>query len=518
MATEQVRIDLVADDKASKKIDDVSDAARDLEKLSPEVEVTADTDQAERGIEQVADDARALSRADTELIIRAKIDAAKAELATLRAELDQTSEKAQTTARDMDRIGGDPGGGIRTRGNAIADLTGPLGEASGAASDFAGVFDGIGDIAEDVASKIGLSQGATQLVSQAVGGLGIAVAGAAAIWSIFNQRAQKARQEAEKVAKASRDISDALEAGEFADAAAKIEESFGGLRREAEKAGISSEDFAKFITGLSDEIPGTADRLGELTAAADAYEAAARGAGDSQALANTEAVNAAANYENLLFKLNDARDAFIETNGEADRNKAAMDGMAEGMRDASDATDRAARAQENIERKIKRTDDALSKLRDGLNFEQALLNFETAMNNAMTDAEGQVGATAEEVLALKESILDLGETAKTNPAIIASQIEAVDSGDLEAVRTNVQSYYERNPIPLATRLTVPRGVATGSGTGGIVVPNSMPLPDGGAPSVTNVYQTLPRGWRGDPLADAERAARRSGGLYRRSRR
>ena len=114
MADEQIRIDIEAEDKASKVLTDVADDAEALEKLTPEIEVTADVDQATKGIESVSDDARALSRQDTEILLRAKIDDAKAALKDLRDDLDRTGDKARRTSDDMDRLGGD--GGIKTRG------------------------------------------------------------------------------------------------------------------------------------------------------------------------------------------------------------------------------------------------------------------------------------------------------------------------------------------------------------------------------------------------------------------
>ena len=51
--SEQIRIDLTAQDNASRVIDKVADAAEDLEKLDPEVEVTADASRAEADVESL---------------------------------------------------------------------------------------------------------------------------------------------------------------------------------------------------------------------------------------------------------------------------------------------------------------------------------------------------------------------------------------------------------------------------------------------------------------------------------
>ena len=65
MADEQIRIDIEAEDSASKVLEQVADDAAELEKLTPEITVSADTDAATRGIEDVTDAAQTLSRQDT---------------------------------------------------------------------------------------------------------------------------------------------------------------------------------------------------------------------------------------------------------------------------------------------------------------------------------------------------------------------------------------------------------------------------------------------------------------------
>src|SRR6185436_7878852 len=118
-----MEVDVTLNDRASSGLDDIADAAERVEKLEPELEVTADTDTAERDIKQVSEQAAALSRQDVEVQLRAQIDDLKAQTRRAQDELKGVAEQADDTNRHLDRMGGE--GGLSTRGQAIADLTGP---------------------------------------------------------------------------------------------------------------------------------------------------------------------------------------------------------------------------------------------------------------------------------------------------------------------------------------------------------------------------------------------------------
>ena len=505
--TEQVRTDLVTTGaaKAAGEIDKVADAAERLEKLDPEVEVTADTSQAARAVEALDDDAAALARRDTELILKARADAARAELKQLDDQLQTTARQADDTNQHLDRVTGGGGGGLR--GNAIADLTGPLGEASTAASDFAGVFDGIGDAAEAAAGKIGLSQTATAALSTVVGGLGVAVAAGAAAWSYFQERQKKAREEQAKVIDGQRKLNDAIREGDRLAAATSFTKLYADQETAARKAGIATEDWVNFVKGASDELPGFEANMKAATDAAANHTVTVAGTA-------AEVDRTTRQWLALRDTLEDGRAKYAETNGvikDQDRN---LDQVADALVGAKRETDNLRSAQDKLKGESQNLVTELDKIRGALDIEQASLNFQSAMAEAM-DVSDDVGPTQDQILAVKNSILDLGTTAGTNPAVIKSQIDMVDSKDLYEVLWNVNAYYAKNPAQIKTELIPPTN-RTFSGQGGTAMPAMAAT--GGGVAVVNVTQHVPRGYRGDVLADARAAARRSGGLYQRSRR
>lgn len=538
--TEQVRIDLVAKDDASKVIDKVADKAEDLEKLSPEIEITADGDAAAAGIREVADAAEALSKRDAEIVLRARIDAAKGDLKALRDDLDQTSDQARRTDADLQKVGGGDTGGLKTRGNAIADLTGPLGEASGAASDFAGVFDGLGDIVEDAAGKMGASAAQAAQISGAVGGIGIAVAGAAALWSLYTSRQEAARKKQEELIAGQRNLNEALREGNIAQSAKLITETYADAYTAAKKFGASAQDVTNFLIDQSQTLPGVTDRMAELksitegnTAATDAQRVAAFSQLEvlgvqAQKIYDQRAAYLAANdsiaaQDALLREVGATLDvagvAAQDATGKWTAFKGATFEAGKAAANTAAEIDGVTKAQQRLRDENDRTAANIDRLRGKLDMEQQLNTFRDQWWAIMAKLKDGVTPTVDEVIALKRSIVDVGETAGATDVELEATLKQVDQGDMNAVALGVTSYYNRNPVVITSQLKlpplVPRGNA-GQGGGSSAGPTMVPVAPGASTVIVN--QSIPRGYRGDVLGDAERAARRSGGLYRRSRR
>ncbi len=510
---EQIRIDLTAEDDASKVIDKVADAAADLEKQSPEIDITA-TDQASATIDAVAAEASALSKQDAEVVLRAKVDAAKADLKALRADLEQTADKAGDTQRALDRVGGDGGDGLKTRGNAIADLTGPLGSASSAASDFAGVFDGLGDIAEDAASKFGLSQKAAGLVSSAIGGLGVAVAVGAAAWTYFADQTRKAREQAEKLVTVQKELRELIADRKWTDAAAKLTENYSKAYDAARKLGVSATDITKYLTGQADELPGVKARWDDLSDAQKENYAQIQVARGQYIIANGTLSEQDAILQAVATTLSGVTKATDDATLAAMRGTRATGDMAASTEDLTDASLDAESAQGRVARAIDTTSQKLDNIRGKLDMEQAMLNFNTKFMEAMEKAGTDAGLTAQDILDLKLAILDVADYANLNPVQVESLLKAIDEGQIAGVRALAEQAYLRNPVLIKTVLRPPTFLGNRpEETVGITQTAA-----GGGGETVNVYQTIPRGYHGDVLADARKAARRSGRLYQRTRR
>lgn len=504
--SEQVNIDLTATDKASKVIGDVADDVKALEKSDVDIPITADADQAQREIDAVGDDVRALSRVDADIVLRAKVDAARADLATLQAELRQTGDRADDTARQLDRVGGGGTDGIKTRGNAIADLTGPLGDASGAASDFAGVFDGLGDIAEDVAGKLGASTSTAAAVSSALGGLGIAVAAGAALWSYWSGKQKEAAERAEKTRDAAVKLNEALRAGNVEQFADQLVAQFGDVFDAARKAGLSVGEVTDYITGQTDVMP-------SLNAQLDAYKTKLQEqyqATGQQSDATREQYNELVSLQQAIY---DAQAAYDAGSISADEYQAIVDEVTGTVRRNTAATDESSEAIGRNKSKLDSLRQGLDNIRNGLDMQQALLTFQSAVDEAMATVGSGAELTAEDVLGIKQSILDVATAAKATPIEVKAAMDKIDQGDLAGAKADAEAWFQRHPVNITAAIR-PTSTGTGPGGGG-GVPLGLAAPVPATTSVINVTQYLPRGFRGDALTSARHAARRSGGLYQR---
>ena len=529
MADKQVRIDLIANDKASRVIEDVADEAKDLEQLEPEVEVTADVDKAERDIEEIGDDLAELKRRDTEIELTGKISNLKAQLEDAEGALKKVRDQAEVTERAVDDIG--QAQGPRLAGNTVADLTGPLGEASGMASDVGGVFDGLGDSAEAAWIKMGGSEQGAAKVASALGGLGFVVSGAIAAWSLYTAAQEKARRKAQELEDAIRDIRSAIQEGDYETGAEKIMEEFPDAIDAARTLGVSFGDLARYITGTKDEL----DALSLEDAIAD-YQA--------QGMSLDEATEAAKRHVEVTQEersaIEAAREQYRLSSGDIGREEQAVRQMADGMALAAGNTEDMADAAERSKTRVDNLKNAMDKLKGSLTFERAMHQFNQTFDTAMAEARSDSGLTYDSILDMKDAIFEVAEYAGLTPVEVQTLLDEVEQGDLESVKNKVNGYYQQNPagidttveapsqaeanaaiIRLRQRLNAAWASSGGRGTAPIYGPSSMPPVNGGGPTptpVVNVTQHVPRGYRGDLLTDARVAARRSGGLYQRNRR
>jgi type II secretory pathway pseudopilin PulG len=441
---EQIRIDITAEDDASKVLEDVADDAAELEKLSPEIDVSADTDAATAGIRDVVDAAQTLSKQDTEIVLRARIDDAKGQLKDLRSDLEQTGDKAEDTARRLDKVGGDTGGGIQSRGNAIADLTGPLGEASSAASDFAGVMDGLGDLVGDAASKMGASAETVGRISSAMGVAGIAIAAGATAWSLFSAQQRKAKEEAQKLLETQRKLTDAIRDGNREVAATSFREIYPEADRAVGKLGVGIRAVTEYITGQKDEVAGLAERLAVLRERYDDGTTAGQ-------LARLE-------LDQISASLIDARQRYNDTNGEIGHAVTVTEQYARALGVTTDEIDKGTdatadntdevetntTAQEKLQRKLELTRQGFEKIRGVLDMDTAAANFRTVMEDALFWVRHGADLTDEHIRDIKGAILDVAEYAGYTPIEVRSLLERIDNGDVDAVVREVNHRLESN--------------------------------------------------------------------------
>lgn len=143
------------------------------------------------------------------------------------------------------------GTGSRVGVQGIADLAGPMGDASSQASTMGQSVEGMASIVEGLAGRMGASEEMIGKLGGALGGIGVAVALGAAAWSIFSKNAEAAAKEAEKM----KTIQESFAKGDFSKAADDLAESYGTLYDRAMKiAGIPAGDITGAIAGDPDAI------------------------------------------------------------------------------------------------------------------------------------------------------------------------------------------------------------------------------------------------------------------------
>ena len=149
---------------------------------------------------------------------------------------------------------------------------------------------------------------------------------------------------------------------------------------------------------------------------------------------------------------------------------------------------------------------------------RAIEDFQSAMIEAQKAIHDSSADTVVDIRGVEDAIVSAGEAAKVNPIDIQTAIQKADQGDIDgAFLFMQQKINEKGPLtlPVTLHATIPKLTIAGrDGTQMVieVTPGSVGAPPA-APvaGTTNVY--LPRGYRGDVVAQATGAARRNGRRY-----
>ena len=440
MASEPINIPIKTtyDDGGAK------DALADVEKLDqaePEIEVTADTKGAVSDIEQVEGVAQdLLDRNPWVAEMLADTGAAKADLESLQGKLIETGDKSEDAKRKLDKIGGSEG--PRLAGNQVADLTGPLGDASGAASNLGGVFDGLADITEKVAGKVGLD---AAKMAGAVSGIGFAVAAGAAAWTLFRQKQAEAKKKAEEHLKVQTALIDAIKDGNKAVAAAKFEELYGDVIDKGTRAGLSINEVVDAITGSGDAAAEGKAKIKDLDASiADLttqYEAL-----HSKTQASGEAAGAEEKkIGELLVKRREERDALVEATGmysdlteEQQTNIDKQDAIQGALFNTTSELNDAATAADAAKQKTDNLSAAYDTLKGHLDIKRTMEDFETDVTTAMNNIALGIPPTRDEIRTIEDTIVEVGDYADLNPIEVESLLQAANNGDMFTVLNTMQ--------------------------------------------------------------------------------
>lgn len=152
-------------------------------------------------------------------------------------------DKVDTSARKA-------GDGAKVGVSGISDLTGPLGNASGAAGELGQSMEAVSGIAESMAAKMGLSEEATGKLTAVLGGAATAVAIGAAAWSLYKDEQARVKKGLDETRDALGKVYDKLREGDaqaaaetFVDTMGEKIEGFKGLIGDVSKADIAGAIF-----------------------------------------------------------------------------------------------------------------------------------------------------------------------------------------------------------------------------------------------------------------------------------
>jgi len=487
----QVDVELTGAAKTVGGLEDVADAAAHVEDHDA-VTVTADAEvgDARRGLDDVATAVDDLDGTDATITARLT-NQTSGPLADIFGDLDKLSTRAKEAGDKLDAVGSPDRGKFSAKGQAISDLTGPLGDVSGTASDVAGVFDGLGDTLEGLGAKMGVS---TEAIMGSLGAIGFGVTAAITAWSYFRQKQDEAQAALKKTADEQRKLADLLREAKYGEAAQSLVDTYGKVYDAAHKAGIGVEEVTNFLAGYTDDLPTATAHIQDIAKAQHDH-------------GETTATLIAA-YSQLIDPVLSARDGIDKANDsiktQDDRTKDATEALQAHATSAGVAAD----AQQRLKDKTERLGTAFDTLSGKVDLDAEFHQFEASMDTAMTNTQNGIAITVADVDGYKRDLVDLARTAGANPVDVQSTLKKLDAGDYAAVKSDAERYYQNNPVAVAARLQLARNIAVPPGVIGASLGAT-------AAPVVNVTQYLPRGWRGDALGDARRQARRAGGLYQR---
>jgi len=506
----------------SKGADEALKDADKVEDLEPEIEFTGDASQVQGAADDATSAAEELTGREWIADFKADTSQMRSELEQAQAKLKETGEKADDTKKHLDKIGDT--GGPRLAGNQVSDLTGPLGDASGAASDFGGVFDGLADIGEKVAGSVGLD--AAKMAS-AISGIGFAVAAAAAVWTIFKQKQEEAKKKAAEHLKIQEDLNDALKKGEFDKAAEKWIELYGDIIDKGHKAGLSTDELVDGIANSGNaaetanrKLEENAKQIDEIRDAYDKLHAVTQAQGAVPSAEEKQLATQLQQLKDGTQGLIDYRDQYAELTQKQKDSQAIQDAVQGALDNTATSLDGVAKSAKEAKDKNDELTKALDAMSGMLDIQRAAEDFDTDINQAMANTLMGVGNTREEIRGIEDDVLAAAEFTKQNPVVIAQTLAKVQAGDLQGAKADVDGWYRNNPAKMTVDLVVGQAAIDAARRGVQQQLANTKVTVGGwsvaapaAPSQT-VNVNLPRGARHGDIARAMgMSTRRNGRRY-----
>jgi len=569
MADEQVRIDVVADDHASKPIDAIAKKVDALEQ-PVEIPVGADTADAERDVKGLLSKVEGLARDPANILLASNAAQIAVQIADLLGDLDRldaADPMVEVKSQQINALTGD-----------LDQVEAKLREINGTDVDIdtSKAKKGIDDVAKSADSSKSVLANMVGNATQDLGALGGVAGSAGVAIGQMGEYMADAKADGDKFgtilknfagvagpialiglttkligdhfAKLAADTKfNADQAKRFAASLADGADEAAVLRKELEETGdlkfkvqIEGPDIDVDAAGAIARAGLNLEQFAELGKLSkegfDAWADGAERAGVSEKDLATISLALAASYQQqaaareiaannatlLGDKTMSERDAVLAA---TEAQKANTDALNKGARAAQQTADDAAGLERSTMLAKRAADDmaaAWDALTGKLDAEQAIANIGSdfddmrakgaeawdATAKGADDAQAKQDDYAASVRSSKQDVVDLGKQIGLSIPDVKRMLLAIDDGDIDRVEQELRILTRNRTMNLSI-------ITTG---GQPYVPR---VPGGSNPQsveVVNVTQNLPRGWRGDALGQARAAARRSGGLYRRSRR
>jgi hypothetical protein len=519
MPDEQVRIDVVADDHASKPIDAIAKKVDALESNDVDIPIGADTKAAERDVAGLLKKVDGLARDPATILLASNAAKIAADIADLIADLDRLDaedpqvevksaqindlsgdlDRVETKLRDInnipvdidtrkatsaiDDIGKSADSSKSVLANAVGNASQDLGELGGIAGTTGVAIGQIGEYASDALAGGEQLTSVLKNMGAVVGPLGaltLITIGLQGIKSNMDAVAETKAFNEDRVKSFAEALSDAsITAAELAKALAVKDETGIFVRIENETVNVQ-----KSIEATLGTFAAFQDAVAQGQQGFDRY---AQSLLDGARAAGVNAIG----LKNLRDGLDDARDGTLD-------NRLAYAGL---DRQWTQGIETAAA----LGSAVSGVDTANRQATESARF----------WGQAVADSGGDAALAAQRTQDLKGKLTEYISTTQGVPQSIVTKIAAdIDQGSLNRAEQELAILSRNRTMELSV-------IAKGGQAFGTNIGQNVPGPRALPPApveVINVTQHLPRGWRGNALAEARASARRSGGLYRRVRR
>lgn len=137
-------------------------------------------------------------------------------------------------------------------------------------------------------------------------------------------------------------------------------------------------------------------------------------------------------------------------------------------------------ASERAEAQARHTAEAFDAIRASLDMDAAVDDFQVAFLTAIAKVNEGTALTNDDILGLKNSILEVADYADLNPIEVEALLQAIDDGNIRGVMALAQAEINRTKLTAKVELLLAQGQTSTGRIGGIPIARAAPPTDGPA--------------------------------------